>query len=57
MASKKLNELVLRATKGELTERDLNEVVLAFADSEETQNRDIKDLKISDRKQGRDLKL
>lgn len=55
MASKKLNELVLRATKGELTERDLNEVVLAFADSEETQNRDIKDLKISDRKQGRDL--
>ena len=45
MASRKLNELALKASKGELTVEDINDIVLAVADSENAQDGDMKDLK------------
>lgn len=55
MANKKLKELALKASKGELTADDINEIVLAVADNEQGQDRDIRELKISDTQKGRDL--
>ena len=55
MANRKLKELALRASNGELTADDINEIVLAVADNEQGQDKDIKDLKQSDRQKNRDL--
>lgn len=55
MANKKLKELALRASKGELTAKDINEVVIAIADNEQGQDKDIKQLIVADRKKERDL--
>lgn len=45
MASAKLNELALKASKGELTASDINNIVLIIADNENEQDVDVKDLK------------
>ena len=55
MASKKLKELALRASKGELTADNINEVVIAIADNEQEQDKAIKDTKASDEQHGRDI--
>ena len=55
MASKKLKELALRASKNKLTANDINQIVLAIADNEQSQDSDIKNLKIADKQKGRDL--
>lgn len=56
MANKKLNELVLRANNGELTTADINTIVLVFADNEQAQDKDIKNLKVGHSQHGRQLK-
>ena len=56
MASKKLNELMLRAQNNELTADDINAVVLAIADNEQGQDAEIKTLKINDKRKDRALK-
>ena len=56
MASKKLNELMLRAQNNELTADDINAIVLAIADNEQGQDAEIKTLKINDKRKDRALK-
>jgi hypothetical protein len=56
MASKKLNELMLRAQNNELTADDINVIVLAIADNEQGQDAEIKTLKINDKRKDRALK-
>lgn len=56
MASKKLNELMLRAQNNELTADDINAIVLAIADNEHGQDAEIKTLKINDKRKDRALK-
>jgi len=56
MASKKLNELMLRAQNNELTADDINAVVLAIADNEQGQDAEIKKLNINDKRKERALK-
>lgn len=45
MASKKLQELALKAGNGELTGSDINEIVLILADNADTQDSEVKTLK------------
>lgn len=45
MASKKLQELVLMAINGELTANDINDIVLAVADNENSQDSALKDMR------------
>ena len=56
MASKKLNELMLRAQNNELTADDINAIVLAIADNEQGQDAEIKKLNINDKRKDRALK-
>lgn len=56
MASKKLNELMLRAQNNELTADDINAIVLAIADNEQGQDAEIKKLNINDKRKERALK-
>lgn len=56
MASKKLNELMLRAQNNELTADDINAIVIAIADNEQGQDAEIKTLKINDKRKDRALK-
>lgn len=55
MDEKKLNELVARASKGELTADNINEVVIAFAAREVKQDTEIRNLKVSSAQHGRSL--
>ena len=55
MAENRLALLATRAKNGELTNADINEIVIALADNEQRQDANIKRLEVADRQKGREL--